>query len=347
MRDQFSNKPAQKVAFLLGVLLASFWVASFFPELMITLVSALLLSLILRPLVSLFERRLGMRRSIAILIVFTVFGGALAYAVSVTAPIAVETAKTIYADLKDFPFKEKIHVVAEDVTGMLPFLKTDDISNGVNNFINASLEQGVNVLSNSLGIAMSLAIAPFITYFILAEGDKFSKELIERVPNKYFEMTLNVVYKIKHDLVGYLRGWLMDSFIVGCVSIVGWYLIGLDYPILLGAVTGIANLVPYLGPIVGAVPALLISMTQYGDFRMLVPIVIVTFVTQMIDNIIIQPLTFSKNVDMHPVLVIIVLIIGNELLGVAGMLVAIPIATILKVSATETYWGLRHYRITT
>jgi len=67
---------------------------------------------------------------------------------------------------------------------------------------------------------------------------------------------------------------------------------------------------------------------------------------QVLDNIIIQPLCFSKTVDMHPVTVIFVLIVGNSLMGIAGMLLAIPIATILKSSAIETYWGLKHYRIT-
>jgi predicted PurR-regulated permease PerM len=76
-------------------------------------------------------------------------------------------------------------------------------------------------------------------------------------------------------------------------------------------------------------------------------IIMVTLVlVQLLDNVIIQPLCFSKTVDMHPVTVIIVLIIGNSLMGIAGMLLAIPLATILMVSAVETYWGLKNYQIT-
>jgi predicted PurR-regulated permease PerM len=67
---------------------------------------------------------------------------------------------------------------------------------------------------------------------------------------------------------------------------------------------------------------------------------------QLLDNVIIQPICFSKTVDMHPVTVILVLIIGNSMMGVAGMLLAIPIATILIASAVETYWGLKNYQIT-
>jgi predicted PurR-regulated permease PerM len=86
---------------------------------------------------------------------------------------------------------------------------------------------------------------------------------------------------------------------------------------------------------------------QYGDFHQVVWILLLSLIgVQLLDNVFIQPLCFSKTVDMHPVTIIIVLIVGNSLMGVAGMLLAIPIATILKESAVETYWGLRNYQIT-
>ncbi len=72
-----------------------------------------------------------------------------------------------------------------------------------------------------------------------------------------------------------------------------------------------------------------------------------TIIIQLIDNIIVQPLCFAKTVDMHPVTVIIVLLIGNSLMGVTGMLLAIPLYTIIKASVKETYWGLKNYKITT
>jgi predicted PurR-regulated permease PerM len=134
--------------------------------------------------------------------------------------------------------------------------------------------------------------------------------------------------------------------IVGIINIIGYYFIGVNYPILLGVVAGVSNLIPYVGPFVGVIPAILISMTQTGDLSMVTPILLFLLIVQSIDNIIVQPLCFSKTVDMHPLTVIVVLIVGNQLLGVLGMLLAIPIYTILKVTAVESYWGLKHYRIT-
>jgi predicted PurR-regulated permease PerM len=134
--------------------------------------------------------------------------------------------------------------------------------------------------------------------------------------------------------------------IIGLLSIVGLSILGIQYSIIIGVFAGIANLVPYLGPIVGASLAILISLTQVGDFGMVGPILIMTLIIGMLDDFIVQPLCFAKSVDMHPLTVILLLLIGYEMLGVGGMLLAIPLATILKVSAVETFWGLKNYRIT-
>ncbi|HTP14200.1 MAG TPA: AI-2E family transporter, partial [Bacteroidota bacterium] len=79
---------------------------------------------------------------------------------------------------------------------------------------------------------------------------------------------------------------------------------------------------------------------------MLGPILIITLIIRGIDDTVVQPICFAKSIDMHPLMVILVLIIGHELLGIAGLVIAIPLATILKAAAIETYWGLKHYSIT-
>ena len=261
-------------------------------------------------------------------------------------PIMIDRAQLLYAQFKNFPFQVKLNDASRDLTKSLPFLDPTAVAAKANAVLSQGLQSMGAVVEDIVSLVAVVAIVPFITYFILAEGDHAQKRLIERVPNKYFEMALNVLNKIERDLVGYLRGWILDSIIIGILSIAGLWLLGIDYPILIGSIAGIANLVPYLGPVVGAVPAFLVSLTQYGDFRMLVPIAVLSIAIQAIDNVIVQPLCFAKTVDMHPLTVILVLIVGNELMGVVGMLLAIPLATILKVSTVETYWGLRNYRIT-
>ncbi len=341
-----SNRPFIKVLSLLALVIAAFWLAAQFPELVIILIVSGLLAFILRPLVTFLEYRTGLRRSLAILVVFVVSGGTLVFIAMNAIPFIISRAQELYGSLKTFPFDQKLAESASSLSAEFPVIDPVSMSQKVYSMIAAGTETLGRVLEGLAGFAVNLVIVPFITYFILAEGDIAFKGLIERVPNKYFEMTLNVLHRMRRDLVGYMRGWILDSIIVGVLSVVGYLIIGVQYPFLIGIIAGVANLVPYLGPVGGAIPAFLVSLTQFGDFRMAVPIIILTMIIQLIDNILVQPIAFSKTVDMHPVTVIFVLIVGNTLMGVAGMLLAIPIATILKATAVETYWGLKHYRIT-
>jgi len=342
-----SNRPLVKVLFLLGIIIVGFWIAAYFPDLVLTLIISVLSAFILRPVVLLLEFHFGLRRSLSVGVVFLFIGGLTVAAGIIFVPMMIERFKILYDGFKNFPFDQKLNEAAIGLTANIPFTDPETVTQKIHAVVEGGLQGLGEGLTNAAGFLANLLIVPFITFFILSEGDTALKKLIERVPNKYFEMTLNVLDKIQKELVGYLRGWILDSVIVGILSIIGFYIIGVQYAFLLGIIAGISNLIPYVGPFFGVVPAILISLSQCGDFRQAGSILLVTLVfVQLLDNIIIQPLCFSKSVDMHPVTVIFVLIIGNSLMGIAGMLLAIPIATILKSSAVETYWGLKNYHIT-
>ncbi|HEY6951385.1 MAG TPA: AI-2E family transporter [Bacteroidota bacterium] len=346
MMSRQSNRPFLKVAALLTIIIVCFWIASFFSGLVVTLIVSGLSAFVMRPLVKLLEFRLGLRRSLSIAIVFLLAGGSTVFVLMQIIPLFVDTVRSMYDAFKVFNFDDKLTDVARGLTAHVPFIKPEVLVAKAH----AALETGLQTLGDSAGslagYAVNLAIVPFITYFILAEGDAAMKKLIERVPNKYFEMTLNVLHKIGHDLVGYLKGWILDSAIIGVLTMIGLTILGVQYSVLLGALAGVANLIPYVGVAVAATLAIVVSLTQLGNFSMLVPIGVTMLIIRGIDDTIVQPMCFAKSIDMHPLMVILVLIIGHELLGVAGLVLAIPLATILRVSAIETYWGLKHYSIT-
>ena len=346
-RSQSSaNKPFVKVLILLGLIILGFWISSFFPDLVLTLIISTLIAFILRPLVSFLEFRFGLKRGFAIAVVFLVLGGSVVFILYETIPLLIGRIRMMYDQVRHFPFEQTLAVTARDMSKHIPFVDPATLDEKIHSFIQGILDSAGEATGTAASYLVNLAIIPFITYFILAEGDRAVKKLVERIPNKYFEMTLNIIDKLGKELVAYLRGLLLECSIVGGLSIVGFSIIGVPYAVLLGVLTGIANLVPYLGPIAGASIALLASLVQTGDFRALVPIAILWLVIRLIDDIVLQPVCFGKSLDMHPVAVVLTLIIGHQLMGVAGMVISIPIATILRVSATETYWGLKHYTIT-
>ncbi len=341
-----ANRPFLKVAALLTIIIICFWIASYFSGLVVTLIVSALSAFVMRPLVKFLEFRLGMRRSLSIAVVFLLAGGTTVVGLMQIIPLFINTVRSMYDAFKVFNFDDKLTEVARGLTAHVPFIAPEDLVKKAHVALDAGLQMLGDSAGTFAGFAVNLAIVPFITYFILAEGDVAMKKLIERVPNKYFEMTLNVLHKIGHDLVGYLKGWIIDSVIIGVLTIIGLTVLGVQYSVLIGALAGVANLVPYLGPVVGATLAILVSLTQFGSFTMFGPIVIMTLIIRVIDDTVVQPICFAKSIDMHPLMVILVLIIGHELLGIAGLVLAIPLATILKASALETYWGLKHYSIT-
>lgn len=346
MQTSLFHQPAFKVTSILVLLTASFAFAALFPILLSALILSLLLAFVLRPFVRFFEIYVGMRRTLSVATVLLLVIAFLLFNAAKGIPVVLDNFRDLYVGYRNFPLDQKLDEMVRGIAKVLPFINPLTASQWIRNLISGAVNSAGETLASVASSAFSFLIIPFVTYFALAEGDKGLKHLLERVPNKYFEMTLNVVDKIQQDLVGYLRGWILDSVIVGIMNTIGFYAIGVQQPVLLGLVAGIANLIPYVGPFIGIFPVFLVAVAQTGDLSMVPSIALLTLIVQAIDNIIVQPLCFSKTVDMHPLTVIIVCIVGNQLLGVLGMLIAIPLYTILKVTAVETHWGLKHYRIT-
>ena len=341
-----SNKPFLKVIAFLGLIIFLFWIVSFFPDLVLMLIISTLAAFILRPLVRLLEFKLNLKRGIAIGLVFLLVGGMSVFTLYETIPLFINRFQSMYEQLRQFPFDNKLSLAAKEMTSYIPFIDSATIELKVHEFIQQVIFSAGDAASTAVSYAVNLAIVPFVTYFMLAEGDLGIKKIIEKIPNKYFEMSMNIMDKVGRELISYLRGLILECSIVGGLSMIGFMIIGVPYAVIIGVITGIANLVPYLGPLAGASLAILASLTVTGNFQMFLPIALLSIIIRLIDDLILQPLCFGKSLDMHPVAVVLTLIIGHQLMGVSGMVISIPIATILRVSATETYWGLKHYTIT-
>ncbi len=340
------NKPLLKVSLLVSLIILSLIIASYFPELILTLILSTIFALLLEPFVELLENYLALRRIFSILLVFIVFNAVIIVALFTLLPIAIDKLKELYTTFKEFPFDQKIEIISIEISRIVPLVDAATIHTKINSIIQHLIESLGSITETTVGFLINLVIVPLISFFILLDGPKAIKELIERIPNKYFEMSMNVFYKLKRELGAYLRGLFIESSIVGILNIIALLILGVPYAILIGICAGIANIVPYLGPIVGASLAIIVSFIYGGTTTLILKIIISSIIIRVIDDILLQPLCFGKTLKIHPVAVILILLIGHQLLGIAGMVISIPVATILRVSAIETYWGLKHYSIT-
>ena len=192
-----------------------------------------------------------------------------------------------------------------------------------------------------------VVIVTFVAFFFLKEGRHITRGLIELVPNAYFELCLNVLHKINGQIGGYIRGQILATSVVATLAISALSIIDLKYALPVGLLAGIANMIPFLGPLIGIISASIVALATGGDLAMELvgKVVIIFMVIQLIDNIVIQPTVVAKSVEMHPLMVLFVVMVGSQLMGIVGMLVAVPLTGIIKVSAQTIYEGIRGYRL--
>jgi predicted PurR-regulated permease PerM len=344
---QKAEKPLSgtaKVFILLIPILLITAFAALFTKIFITLIICLLISLVLNPAVD-YLQSLGVNRAAAILIVYVIIGSLLYVAITVFSPGVSEQAESLKKSFKEFELSDKIKDAERWLEKNVPSLKKGDIAKEIEMSIKGSFAKVQDFVTDVLSTAFFVFLIPFVTFFILRDRRAIKNGFISIVPNRYFEMTVNIVDKIEKQLSSYVRGWLFDALFVGLLTVAGLTILGINNSILIGFVAGFGHLIPYAGPIVGGIPALLISIIQFGDFSMVIPIVLMFTVIYLLDNSIAQPYIFSKSADMNPITIIALLLIGNELLGAFGAIIAIPVATVLKVSARETINGFRNYKL--
>lgn len=333
-----------KVFILLIPLLVIAAFAAFFTDIFIMLILCILFALVLNPIVDFIEGK-GIGRSLSILIVYAGIG-LIGYVIfQLFVPDMIEQGASLQKSFKEFQVSEKLTIVEKWMEKNVPYLKKGDVSKELEVAVKSSLSKAEDIISGIVSTILFIIIIPFITFFLLRDRQVLKKSMISLVPNRYFEMTINILDKVEKKLSTYVRAWLLDAFLVGLLSVAGLTILGIKDAAIIGMVAGTGHLIPYAGPIIGAIPSVLISIIQFGDLSMVLPILILFAIIYVLDSTIIQPYLFSKGAEMNPIVVIALILIGNQILGAFGALIAIPIATILKVSARETINGFRNYKL--
>ncbi len=301
-------------------------------ELVRLVIIAALLAYILEPLASFLESR-GFSRVAATAIIFLGILSTVALFIFLLLPTISHEIRSIQAGIQSGKATQLIQNLEHFIQTRLAFLGMQNL-----NLIEKAHQMMVNLgnqifdyLLNIVSLITNLVIIPFIIFFLIKDGREIKRNFIRLVPNKYFEFSLNLLHKMDMQLGNYLRGQFLDALIVGILSILALWLLEVKYFVLIGAFAGLANLIPYVGPVAGALPAILVVILESGDMIRIVYIAIAFAVVQLIDNVLVQPLVVAKTVNMHPLVVMFVVIIGGKFFGVLGMLLSVPTAGVIKV----------------
>jgi len=204
---------------------------------------------------------------------------------------------------------------------------------------------GAAIVLSSAGIMMQITMAiflvPLITFFLLRDFHSIRNNLMSWLPNRRFELGWLIYHGVTQQMQNYLRGVMIQSTIIAIFASIGFYFINLEMAFLFGILTGLFNLIPYVGPPMAMIAPLIVSLgAEQVDTITLIGIPMVILAAQLIDNLIIVPTLIANTVNLHPLMVLLGIIVFGAFFGFIGMLVAIPVMAISKIVFTSLINGL-------
>lgn len=188
-----------------------------------------------------------------------------------------------------------------------------------------------NTLSSFTDMALNIILIPIYSFLILLYRNLFITFLYQMVRYKNEDILVEVLSKIKSVIKSYIVGIFIEMAIVGILTTTGFLILGIKYAILLGAITALLNLIPYIGILVAGTIAIFATLGNSTDVYLIVGIITVNIVVQFIDNNIIVPKIVGNKVSINSLVTMIGVIIGGSLWGIPGMILSIPIIAIVKI----------------
>jgi predicted PurR-regulated permease PerM len=309
----------------------------------------LLLAYLLAPVVRLFERaiewfatkiRFGllrrMARSLAILLSYLVLLAVLVGFVSMVVPIVSregrqlwETREGIWDQATDW-FED----IAAQFEVLPPWVQVeieraiDDLTAYVTQIVRQAVQGTVVAVQYTFAIVLAITIIPFWTYFLLLDYGKLRDSMYASFPSGIRADLQQVMRLVDRTIGGYLRGQLVLMVVVGVMQAGGMALIGVPYALVLGVIAGVLEVVPSIGPTVAAIPAIMVALTISPWLALLAAGV--ARLVQMLENSFIVPRVLGESVGLHPVVMMVMLVVGAELGGLPGLILAPVLTAVLR-----------------
>lgn len=337
-----------KTGLLLLAFLALLWILPHSRVVLTPLILSFILAVLLNPLVVMLERR-GLGRTLATAVVVALVVLLLATALSLLAPVIAREAKSLNALVQDETPASLVEKLRVWLHQYLPWLKNPSITTQIlgraEKFLYTLINQSIQLLPSVVPVAIGVVLVPFMTFFLLKDGRQLKRSFIRLLPNRYFEMVARLLHKIEGQLGSYIRGQVLVSLCIGTLAVAALAALRVPYFLLIGVIAGLANMIPYFGPIVGAIPAVILNVIAKGRLGAALPVIAAFLLIRLIDDTLVSPNILGRSLHIHPLLVIIAIFTGGEMFGVMGLLLCIPVTGIVKVVIEELLWNFRHYRV--
>lgn len=312
-------------------------IAVFVSTLFFPIVISGFLYFLLNPVVNLLEKA-RLPRTIAIIVLYAAIVGILVLIIGNVAPIIYKQITGLFNELPNYADQTKQFVEYLSETKQFKWVMAQDyvsikdiedqlmgIANSLPNNISSGIKSIVSIVTN---ITVLIVTVPFLLFFMFKDGYKLPGAIAKFMPASYREEGVKTLKETGATLAAYIQGQLTVASFVGTLTFIGYLIIGLPYALVMALIGAATNIIPFLGPFLGAAPAVIIGLFDSPTKAVLVIVVVV--IAQQIEGNFLSPLILGKRLDTHPATIIILLLVAGNLAGIVGMILAVPFYAVMK-----------------
>ena len=276
----------------------------------------------------------GLHRGVAVIVIYLLFFGGVGFGLYKGIPAIILQVKDLAENIPEFA--DQYRTWNEEIqakTSAWPNGMQERIESGINGIektLDRYLTKVLNGFVSIINAIVLLAIIPFIAFYMLKDYKQLKKSVWYITPRQWRQQGILFMRDVDASLGNYIRGQLFVCVLIGSLSTIFFWLVNMQYPLLLGFMIGVTNVIPYFGPVIGAVPAVIIAATISG--KMVIKTVIIVFTLQFLEGNVISPFIVGKSLHMHPLFIMFALLAGGEIGGILGLILAVPILSITKVA---------------
>lgn len=315
-----------------------------FKTVLLPIIMAAVFYYLLNPIVNYLEK-LKVKRVYSILLLYILIIGLISILIVSVIPFLREQVMSL---VQKFPqYARDVEDLIEQIVGSKfvyeaqKTLNIDvaDLANNISTQVTKLVNNTWTGIGTFVGVVkdflLALIILPFILFYLLKDGMKLPSYILKFLPIPLRSQSFEVMKEINSSISLYIRGQIIVSFCIGILMFIGFLIIGLEYASLLALIAAFTSVVPYLGPAIAITPALIIAIVTSPI--MLLKLIIVWTVVQLIEGKFISPQIMGRNLHIHPITIIFVILTAGNLFGVKGVILAVPGYAILKVIATHLF----------
>ncbi|WP_028776472.1 AI-2E family transporter [Shimazuella kribbensis] len=294
---------------------------------------AVFIAYLLNPVVNLLARR-KVPRFMAILLIYAVFLVSVTVLFMNLFPILQEQVSQLVTHIPEWnqrfnEFWHTYHDHSEDVLPHNMHIKLEQMVAGVEQKVSNWITGLMGSLGSLLNQIFLLLIIPFLSFYMLKDIDRIEKFFLTMLPKQRRGEIARLFRSIDLVLGNYIRGQFIVCIIIGILAFIGYKIIGLPYAFLFAFFVALFNVIPYVGPFFGAIPAILLACTV--SFKLVLGTIVVNMVVQILEGNVISPQIVGRSLHLHPLAIIFALLVGEEIGGVWGLLLAVPTLAVGKV----------------